>query len=583
MTDVETTARNANSPDLWDRLWVAEGDESWRKRALSAIYNRIESLLPENARAVDFGGGRGILAAQLQDSDKKIQTTVVDHSGMALAAASKRGLDTLEADLESGDVLKVDVDGRFVVATEVCEHLSTVGRDRLFIHAKGAIGAMFSVPNDRLGPDEEPQHTIKFTAMSFKRELERFFDNVRVEVHGFYLLGVCGALAEKSFRMSVTMPARDEAEDLEATLASFRGVADEIVIGIDPRTKDNTREVAEKYADHVFDLVDPEGPPDDRVPDGGVHFAWIRNQCIDRCSGDWIFMSEAHERLVEGVDQLLALDKIVPHEAKVGFVLRSGGPTQAIQQWAFPWLFRNVPEIRFSRSTHNVLDFPEKMFVVHLPQIRTLHDRVHARDVARQKQRAIQNRKTLFEDWLVRGNDKSLFYLGSEWREHDPRKAKERLTQFLAVPSGNGPMRYHARLILAKLLLAEGNPKAAREILLGCTSDDWQRTEHWIWIGDLAFERDQFEEALQFYLYAAARCGEPPFTMWWIDTAAYSYLPAQRLAMTFSALGRLQDALSWAIRVRDLLPNNAPTEALEEADRNIATLKGALTNDDEAA
>lgn len=168
-----------------------------------------------------------------------------------------------------------------------------------------------------------------------------------------------------------------------------------------------------------------------------------------------------------------------------------------------------------------------------------------------------------------------LHYLGAEWREHDEQKAIERFEEFLALPSKNGPMRYHTRLLLAKLYARANRRPDARQVLITAAQDDWNRIEHWIWLGDLSFDAKDFEEALQFYRYAATAINEPPFAIWWIDEASYSYLPAQRLAMTYGELGNREQALYWARRVRELLPQDAPVEALDEAAANIKLLEDA--------
>ena len=111
---------------------------------------------------------------------------------------------------------------------------------------------------------------------------------------------------------------------------------------------------------------------------------------------------------------------------------------------------------------------------------------------------------------------------------------------------------------------------------MGATADDWSRTEHWIWLGDLATEAGQHEQAHQFYMYAAIRINNPPFTLWWIDLVMYSYLPAQRLAQNCAELGKIEEALHWATRVIELLPEDAPAGAFEEAERNVNILKEAL-------
>jgi len=573
---VAAHAREANAPERWDALWSAEETSAWRAEALSEVYIRIERIIgmwralrgdPRRTRVIDIGGGIGVLAGRLT-AHAECDVTVYDHSPVAIAALPP-GVRGVCADV---DGFPWDYSTRIVVSTECLEHLSLDDRRTVVCYASLAGVGLFSVPNDRLGPDEEPQHTVKFTAVSFAAELREYFKDVRVEVLGGFLLGVCGI--PKGMRLSVTMPVRDEEHDIERTLASFRGVADELVVGIDPRSTDGTRAICEKYADVVFDLVEPEGPPDDRVPAGGVHFAWLRNQCIERCTGDWIFMTEGHERLAaSGVDTLLLLEHVLPRKASVGFVLRTGNG----QQWAFPWLFKNAPAFRFKRSTHNVLDYPEGTYVVRLPQVRTIHERHADKNAERKAQRKVQNRLTLFEDWLAHGNENSLYYLGSEWREYDDARAVKYLEQFIAAGSRNGEMRYQAKLVLAKTHMIHGDKAKARDVLVTCIGEDWSRVEHWLWLGDLAFDAGKLEEALQFYRYAATTAGEPPFTLWWIDLASYTYLPAQRLAMVYGELGRLEDAARWAVRVRELLPEGAPAALFDEAAANIKLLQDAIS------
>lgn len=588
---------NHNSAQAWDALWAKEGKTSWRGSAMQQVYERINSLLPRKARVIDIGGGVGILAEKLVESGRIVE--VWDISPEAIRQVKASGINGRVVDLER-DCPTIPED-TWVVATEVVEHLSEIARRRLLNQIIQAGGkALLSIPNDRLGPEEEPQHTVKFNAVSFRRYLGDLRPRVEVmgpkaEPHGdpAFLLAVCGMPA-KTATMALTLPVRDEGKDLGGVLASFRGAADEIVVGIDPRTKDNTREVAERYADRIIDIIDPEGPipgkeykgprcramataKEPRVPDGGVHFAWVRNQCLDACLSDWIFMTEGHESLAEGADALLHLGTM-PAVAKIAMVWRSDAHGQ---RWGFPWLHRNDARILYERGTHNSLAFPDGFMVVKLPEVRTLHERDHHRSVERAAQRKVQNRIHLMEDWMRRGSEFSKYYLASEWREYDPKRAEEHFRGLLALKSRNGPMRYQSRLILAKLLAFKKDAEGARQVLLGCAEEDWSRTEHWVWLGDLAAERGSWEEAIQFYTYGAGRLGNPPFTSWWIDMAFYSYLPAQRLAMAFAEIGDRESSLQWARVVRDQLPNDAPEALRAEAEENILLLEG--TDHDDAA
>lgn len=604
----QSIAQQKNSASEWDRIWTTEGDNTWRAKALDQVYKRIIQLSgglggedQTQVKFTDVGGGVGILAKQIQDAHAHLLGVVRDISPVAVAACQASGVDAATINLEAVNTGVEDITpADLYVSVECLEHLTEGARIRAMQRMSLASAALLSIPNNCMGPDVEPQHTIQYTAMDFKRLCLEYWDDVRIEVYGRYQLAVCGELARKPFKLSMTLPVRDEAHDLAQTLASFRGIADEMVVGIDPRTKDNTWEIAEQYADVVFHLENPMGPPPGHtkdhchectkihvdIPEGeaienipckeymgedGIHFAYARNQCIDRCTHDWIFMSEGHERLGTGQDVLLNLHATVPENARVGFVMRQ----TTGQQWGFPWLFRKAPDIRFTRPVHNVLDFPQSTYVILLPTVTTVHERHQEQTVARADQRHGQNRRQLMDDWKTQKNIDSLFYLGQEWRQIDPKRTMQRLDEFLVV-ANNGTQRYQARLILAKESLIAKDMPRAREYLMGCTADDWNRTEHWVWLGDIAMMEGAPEKAYRFYMYAASAIGNVPFSLWWIELSYYSYLPAQRLAQACAELGRVEESLVWAKQSKELLPEDSAQEFFDEATANITLLEDAL-------
>jgi tetratricopeptide (TPR) repeat protein len=220
---------------------------------------------------------------------------------------------------------------------------------------------------------------------------------------------------------------------------------------------------------------------------------------------------------------------------------------------------------------------------VKLPQIETWHFRDHAAEVARKEQRKVQNRVTLLDDWLTRESNHSLFYLASEWREFSKDKSVEYFTKFLEGTSKIGDARYQTRLIVAKeyAIMAleareKGDHKAflekvglARKILIPATEDNWERTEHWLWLGDLAAEQEMWEEAIQFYKYAHTRVGQPPFVLWWIDSQAYQEWPAQRLSEAYANLGDYASSLHYAREVLAILSEDEESQPLLEETKGI--------------
>jgi len=153
---------------------------------MANVYQRIAQLMPP-VPAIDIGGGRGDLARFL--CDHGFTVAVWDHSATALELATQGGLQTNLVDLCGENLPEIPQEVGAVLATEVLELLNEIFAWRILART-GARTGFFSVPNNRLGPDEEPQHVRKWTAIGFKRWLADYFDDVRVEVIDGFLLGI---------------------------------------------------------------------------------------------------------------------------------------------------------------------------------------------------------------------------------------------------------------------------------------------------------------------------------------------------------------------------------------------------------
>lgn len=87
--------------------------------------------------------------------------------------------------------------------------------------------------------------------------------------------------------VSVMLLVRDEAATLERTLESVADLGAEIVVGVDTSTRDNTKEIAGRYADRVID-IDFEGGL-------GGDFAAARNLLNAAATGHWGLTLDGHE------------------------------------------------------------------------------------------------------------------------------------------------------------------------------------------------------------------------------------------------------------------------------------------------
>lgn len=99
---------------------------------------------------------------------------------------------------------------------------------------------------------------------------------------------------------------KNEIRCLERCLTSLQPLRDAVpceVVMADTGSTDGSREIAEKYADVLFDFP--------WIDD----FAAARNAVMDRCSGTWYFSIDADEWLDENVAELVQFSKVkAPHD-----------------------------------------------------------------------------------------------------------------------------------------------------------------------------------------------------------------------------------------------------------------------------
>ena len=584
---MENITSNANSREEWDRIWAEEGEDTWR--TYPVMYSRIVQLVPSGAAVLDLGCGVGKLLDRLK-TEKNCTTYGIDISPVACKAARNRGHDVSPMEVRVQDIRNLRIGPMdYIIGTEFLEHLPPNTLHTLLnCLGKSQKKCIFAVPNNCLGPDVESQHHHQWTAIEFKRMLERYFDHVRVECldDGVpRLLAVCNV--PKHFKLAFTMPVKNEAADIERVLKSFRGAADYIVIGVDDKSSDDTEKIAREYADVVFQF---EWEKD---------FSKARNLCIERCrpllrEEDWIFMSEGHEHLEAGLDELLNLDQVL-NSIHVVEVRREDRD----HAWMFPWLFRNHTSIYFENPVHNALVYDDKR-VAQMPAVRTWHARSHQNAIERAIQRRSMNRQQLIKQLTQNPKDaRACYYLANEWRQEDVNKAISFYQRYLEMNDRCGPQRYQARLQLAqclfkrvgvrqdeiRILTAAGQQtwsldkaqqedmQAIYDTLIAAPADDWSRNEHWLGLGDLcATQPDLFERALRFYELAAVSIGREPLTFMWIEKANYTWLPAQKLVTIYALAGMLKEALHWCNRVAELLPEWASDDARNEVEAHRRTI-----------
>jgi glycosyltransferase involved in cell wall biosynthesis len=105
-----------------------------------------------------------------------------------------------------------------------------------------------------------------------------------------------------SASVSVLVTARDEESELPGALASIDGMAEAVVVVVDPRTADHTREVAAAAGACVL-----EHP----YASSGAQCNWG----LERCPTDWVFVLDADERPTGSLRDAIRLELEMPAHA----------------------------------------------------------------------------------------------------------------------------------------------------------------------------------------------------------------------------------------------------------------------------
>jgi glycosyltransferase involved in cell wall biosynthesis len=170
--------------------------------------------------------------------------------------------------------------------------------------------------------------------------------------------------------LSVCMVVKDAEKTLARALDSVIAIADEIIIGVDHRTQDTTREIAKKYTQIVFDVQWSD------------NFSTVRNLTLEKATKDWILVLDDDEVL--SPEDHVELLQLMDDDQYVAYALKQVSYTNDTSQYNYvslsddmvmynnykPYthnfkgyifcniirLFRNHNNIRFVGAVHESVD-----------------------------------------------------------------------------------------------------------------------------------------------------------------------------------------------------------------------------------
>jgi 2-polyprenyl-3-methyl-5-hydroxy-6-metoxy-1,4-benzoquinol methylase/glycosyltransferase involved in cell wall biosynthesis len=166
--------------------------------------------------------------------------------------------------------------------------------------------------------------------------------------------------------LSVTMIVKDGEYTLGKTLSKLENIADEIIIGLDSTTTDNTRALAEKFGAEVFEIESP-------IKQG---FDSARNKVMAKAKMDWILWIDDDETL----EQVENLNKYLRPNCYDGYSIQQHHyAVEPAEKFKTDWpvrLFRNHKGVKFYGFVH---EHPEVEFnkgvgkAILLPDVSIMH------------------------------------------------------------------------------------------------------------------------------------------------------------------------------------------------------------------
>jgi tetratricopeptide (TPR) repeat protein len=142
--------------------------------------------------------------------------------------------------------------------------------------------------------------------------------------------------------LTLCMIVKNEEATLPQTLGSVQDIVDEMVV-LDTGSGDRTCEIAREFGARVY------------------HFEWCddfaaaRNECLKYAKGDWILVLDADEVLTPNIVPLIKQVIQGDRTLLINLIRQEVGASQSPYSLVSR-LFRNRPDIRFSRPYHAMVD-----------------------------------------------------------------------------------------------------------------------------------------------------------------------------------------------------------------------------------
>ena len=360
--------------------------------------------------------------------------------------------------------------------------------------------------------------------------------------------------AIKSNSISLCMIVKNEEQTLAKTLESLKDLVDEIVIGIDDSSTDESENIARRYTDKVY------------------RFRWendfskARNQMIARCSCGWVIQVDGHEILRENCrDKFSRILELLPADVEaVGFKLKMQEQDHNSSGLQLR-MFKNNGKIWYKHKAHNIIDCDSSKTVaftdIVFDHVRTENNR-QLRSKQRNKMVPQRMREALKNN---PADTKALYYLGIHAHDRkEYRKAASYYRRYLKH-SGHSEESYKVLWHLGRCLYHLGEEQKARAAFIKGTNVRWDLAECYVSLGEMALERCDWDEAEHFFKLGCDR--RQPLSGVFFSEDYYTWLPYYKLCEVYDRAGNDYQAIVVAEKLFGM--EELPDKYREELEKQV--------------
>lgn len=339
--------------------------------------------------------------------------------------------------------------------------------------------------------------------------------------------------------ISLCMIVKNEEDVLARCLNSLKNIVDEIII-VDTGSTDNTKEIAKKFTNKIFDF--------EWVDD----FSRARNYSFSKATMDYILWLDADDIvLVEDALKIMELKQyfdptvdIVMMKYNVGFDT-TGNVTFSFFRER---LSRRSNNYKWFEPVHEYLEISGKIINV---DICITHKKMHTSDSNR-------NLK-IYEKILSQGKEltpRGQYYYARELKDSGRYDdAIEYFNRFLDSEKGWTEDNIAACGELAKCYSINNENRNSLKAMLRSFEYDSPRAELCCQIGYYYKNKGNYDLAI-FWFELATNLNKPENSWGFIDHDSWGYIPCIELSVCYDKLGNIEEAIKYNNKAAEYKPNN---------------------------